>query len=301
MDKYATLISEVRANPFAKGKLDESDFTSKKIDEFIHLPNWDKDYSCNHQEHQEKIIEVISGREKEIFNDASYVYPGRDNPLSGETGRISAILRSCYFHLFHYLLNPKFNININPLYTQNILMNILLQIDFDYTAKKSMIPQAEFEDIQYILRYLREKYGTTLPLFKEETWKALRTKIREKKAFIETKEFWKTKTEPFKWDILVGNYLSDIFPYGGYDYDLWEYVPCYFITYTKDESRAKSYIHYDESEALLDFVQCMFLSTSTCENKDTTCYTKSCRRGGKRKTKKVKKNKKTKKSKRRTA
>lgn len=278
------LEKEARDTPLAPGPLDAADFTSKKIDAFIHGRKiQDKAYKCSHYEHQLKILSVVEGKEKEIFNDAYFKYPIR-KALNGITGRMCSILTSCYFNLYDELL--KKGLSYDFVYTLKFMYNILFHIELNKENTKFRIPTVEFRAIQSILQRVKRDFPKS-PIFQEAFWKRYIEILDEKVALARTKEWFMdpTRSDEQKWGSMLGYIKENEMPfifYGSYDEGMWEYYPCYI-----SNNNTIKFSNYKEHVALM---RNMFLTPESIENEDIQCDPSSCMKsGGKRRKRKTRK------------
>lgn len=269
------LEKEARDTPFAPGAWDKpDDFTSKKIDAFIHGRKInDPDYKCSHYEHQMKILSVAEGREEEIFNDPSFLYPIR-RALNGETGRMSSILTSCYFNLYDELLKKKdISIEYDPDYTSKFIFNFLFHLHLDEESTKFIIPTVEFLAVKSILARVKGDRPRS-PIFRKQWWDHYDRILDETIRSIRDKEWFAdaTKSDEMKWGIMLGYVRKpedkEYIFYAGFEEGLWEYYPCYV-----SDNTTMNFSNYKKHRLL---IRAMFLSPESLENQDIQCDPSSC-------------------------
>lgn len=268
------LEKEARDTPFTPGAWDAPDFTSKKIDAFIHGRKMnDRDYKCSHYEHQMKILSIVGGREEEIFNDPTFLYPIR-SALNGETGRMSSILTSCYFNLYDELLKKKdIAIQYDPEYTLKFIFNFLFHLRLNGTFTKFIIPTVEFLAVKSILARVKSDFTRSL-IFRKQWWDHYDRILDETIRSIRDKEWYAdaTKSDEMKWGIMLGYVRKpedkEYIFYAGFNEALWEYYPCYV-----SDNNTMNFSNYKKHRLL---IRTMFLSPELVENEDIQCDPSSC-------------------------
>jgi hypothetical protein len=268
------LEKEARENPFATNPgWDAKDFTSKKIDAFIHGRKiMDTVYKCSHYEHQIKILSVVEGKEQAIFNDISFKYPFRE-ALSGHTGRMCSILTSCYFNLYNELINKGLFFNFQ--YTLQFFFNFLFHIQLNKENTKFIMPTIEFVAFKNILKKVKSKYPKS-PIFTEEWWKRYTEILDALVTLAKTKEWFsngrkENVSDSLLWERMLGYVKAEQYPYifyAGFEQGLWEYYPCYV-----SPNKTITFSNYLEHISL---IKNMFLTPDSVENEDIQCDPSSC-------------------------
>jgi hypothetical protein len=148
---------------------------TRTIDKHIHVDYWknverllENDRINAYFKAQQKLIELVSGCEKAIFNDPTTNYPFRHS-FRGVTGTMTNILTGGFFHLYlHVLKIPDITVNIC---TDLVTMfdHLTKYAHFDYMFQISPV---DFEAIKEIISILMMR-KKTVPHMKDlftPTW-----------------------------------------------------------------------------------------------------------------------------------
>jgi len=147
----------------SESKNNSAGFSVRNIDVIIHSSESTSGTDPSgkkHMSHQENIVEIIRGCEKEIFNDPDVSYPGREY-LNGKTGTMSNILLSGFFILYAYLLDSKFDIEINAEADFKILFNHINLFRIN-RSNQVVMPKKEFDAFKKIFKMLQKKNKSDL-------------------------------------------------------------------------------------------------------------------------------------------
>ena len=269
----------------SNSKNNSAGFSVRNIDKIIHssesTPNKDPTGKI-HIEHQENIIKIIKGCEKQIFNDPDVSYPGREY-FNGKTGTMSNILVSGFFILYDYLLDDKFDIEINAEADFKILFNHIQSFKLNQ-SNEVVMPKKEFDAFKRIFKMLRKKnksdifkvawFDQLISLFIEEHERA----VVEYPFYKDKPNSQRTLELLMKW----GKFNKSAKIYKDYfnvinKHALYEYSPPYL-----EEAKIESFT--DETIPFFYFLQSLY------DNIDSISNVEPSRSGGSRKTRRKKRN-----------
>ena len=267
----------------SNSKNNSAGFSVRNIDLIIHSsessPNNDPTGKI-HIMHQENIIEIIKGCEKEIFNDPNVSYPGRIY-FNGKTGTMSNILVSGFFILYDYLMDDKFDIEINAEADFKILFNHIKSFKLNQ-SNEVVMPKKEFDAFKRIFKMLQKKNKNNL--FKVDWFDNLiNFFIEEHERALVEYPFYKNKSNSQKTLELLtkwGKFNKNATIYKEYyniidKYALYEYTPPYLET-------QKVQAFTDETIPFYYFLQSLY------NDIDSIKSVEPLRSGGNRKTRRMK-------------
>jgi len=122
---------------------------------------------AQHLAHQGKILNLVQGCEREVFNDPNVLYESRSH-FTGQYGTMSNILTSCYFYLYFRLLGRGVKVNVKS--DSITIFCLILQMNIYRMDRR------EIEYISRILGYFRQQ-GQGQALFDPDWWATLFRKI----------------------------------------------------------------------------------------------------------------------------